>query len=363
VVAAAHAELPVTTPRRRWRAVAATGCAAAAAALGATAVAAPNSDVGHFVRNVLGIDEARPKPALVHIPGGGRLLVHAGDSAWVVAADGSRRRLGAFDGAAWSPHGLFVVAWRDHTLTALTPTGTPRWSVSRPGPVSAARWAPGDGFRIAYREGSMLRVVNGDGTGDHAYAAALPTVAPAWQPGADHVLAYVTAGGRIAVAAVDERRTLWHSRPLATAAFGLRWSADGRRLAVVTPTGVRIWAADGRLLRRIAVAGISSAIWAPRGNRLAVVQPGAGGASRLVLYGSAQGPRTLFTAPGALGTPSWSPDGTRILVPWSQAGQWLFLRVSGPVPAVDAVAGIARQFAPGAGRAAFPDAVSWISRP
>ena len=134
-----------------------------------------------------GSASATPQPALVHVPGGGRLLVQGGDGAWVVFADGAKRRLGGYAGAAWSPHGRFVIAWQGSELTALDPGGRVRWSLARAGRVDMARWAPVDGFRIAYLAGDELRVVNGDGTGDRRFAAARRDVAPAWRPDDAHV--------------------------------------------------------------------------------------------------------------------------------------------------------------------------------
>ncbi len=66
----------------------------------------------------------------------------------------------------------------------------------------------------------------------------------------------------------------------------------------------------------------------------------------------------LFSGPGRLGTPAWSPDGSRILTPWPEANQWLFLQPDGDGP-VATVANIAQQFAPGVTRPAFPDSVTW----
>ena len=150
------------------------------------------------------------------VPGGGRLLVQGGDGTWVVSADGAKRRLGAFAGASWSPNGLFVIAWQGRELTALDPAGHVRWSLARGERVALARWAPVDGFRIAYLAGGELRIVNGDGTADHRYATARRDVAPAWRPDATHVLAYVDARARVNVVAVDSRRRLWRSEPLPT---------------------------------------------------------------------------------------------------------------------------------------------------
>ena len=170
VVRAAYAGYAPRRRRRPWPALVAAVALSVVVAAGAAAAAAPRSDVGRWVRDVLGAGEPGARPVLARLPGGGRLLVRAGDSAWVVAPDGSKRRLGAYDGASWSPHGRFVVAWRGHELAALDPRGRVRWSLARSRePVTAARWAPVDGFRIAYLAGSALRVVNGDGTGDRRH--------------------------------------------------------------------------------------------------------------------------------------------------------------------------------------------------
>ena len=131
VVRAAYAGYAPRRRRRPWPALVAAVALSVVVAAGAAAAAAPRSDVGRWVREVLGAGEPGARPVLARLPGGGRLLVRAGDSAWVVAPDGSKRRLGAYDGASWSPHGRFVVAWRGHELAALDPRGT-RAVVARP---------------------------------------------------------------------------------------------------------------------------------------------------------------------------------------------------------------------------------------
>jgi hypothetical protein len=166
--------------------------------------------------------------------------VQAGGGTWVVGDDGAKRRLGAYEGASWSPHGRFVIAWRDRELTAVTPGGTVRWSLARRGIVRTARWGPVDGFRIAYLAGRSLRIVNGDGTGDRRYGAARAQVAPAWRPDERHVLAYVDRAGRVDVVAVDSRARLWRSAPVPGIA-ALAWSADGQRLLALTRRRTLIW--------------------------------------------------------------------------------------------------------------------------
>jgi Tol biopolymer transport system component len=334
----------------------------ALAVVGVGAVRAPDSALGRWVRDVLGTGEPAARPALGHIPGGGRLLVTGAGDAWVVAGDGARRRLGAFSGAAWSPHGLFVAAWRGGQLTAVDPGGRVRWSLSRPSPIGAARWAPVDGFRIAYLAGGRLRIVNGDGTGDRDLAPARADVAPAWRPDNTHVLAYSDPAGRVTVVAVDNGRRLWRSRPVGRL-VQLAWSPRGDRLLGVTRGGLVLFDGTGRrIASRRAPAGwtVSASAWSPDGRSIALVRHD-GAAPRSELLVARAGPRlrerVLFTGPGRFGAPAWSPGGGRLLVPWPDADQWLFLRPHGG--SVDAVADIARQFAPGRARAAFPTAVEW----
>jgi hypothetical protein len=115
------------------------------------------------------------------------------------------------------------------------------------------------------------------------------------------------------------------------------------------------------------------AVWAPRGTSVALVRSRARSSrSEVVVLDSERGleERPLFSRLGRFGAPAWSPDGRWLLVPWPAADQWLFLPVgavgSGAAAAAQATAGrrtavanIARQFAPGAERGAFPHSVSW----
>jgi len=359
VVRAAWSEREPIRARRRWAPVLAVAACLLAAVVVAGSLTAPGDAVARWVSEVLGgggREDARP--ALVRVPGGGRLLV-TGGGAWVVSADGSRRRLGAYAGASWSPHGRFVVAWRGGELRAVEPGGRVRWSLSRRGTISAARWAPVDGFRIAYLSGGSLRVVNGDGTGDRRLAAARP-IAPAWRPDGDHVLAYVDRRWRVRMVAVDSGEELWRSRPLRDGVTKVAWSPDGTRLLVATARPWLVFGRDGLLLaRRSLPEGFvaDDFAWSPRGGRVALVRRNER-RSDVVLVAADGRSRLLFTGPGRFGRVAFSPDGRRLLVPLPHADQWLFLS-TGRDGRVGTVANIGRQFAAGPRPGPFPDAVEW----
>jgi len=369
VVSAAYAEHEPQRrrpSRRRLLALLAVAALVPIGAAGGAAASAPDSGVGGWVRDVLGVGERDATPALVEVPGGGRLLVQGGDGPWVVSGDGAKRRLGDYAGAAWSPNGLFVVAWQDRALTALTPGGEVRWSLPRPERVGLARWSPVDGFRVAYLAGGELRVVYGDGTNDRRLAAAA-RVAPAWRPDAAHVLAYVDARNRVVVRAADSRELLWRSDAL-TDPVKLAWSADGRTLLAATRRSIAVFDAAGRLLysRPMPAASVlEDAEPAPRGSQVAVVRRfAAAGRSEVLLLDGSRGlrERELFTGPGRFGSVAWSPAGGRLLIGWQEPDQWLFLRPIRPRggdSVASAVANIARQFMPGAARPAFPRSVQW----
>jgi hypothetical protein len=340
VVRAAHAgRSPAPRRGRSARILLAVGGAAAVLAVGLSPAGAR---VGDFVEDVgeamgIGVDDARP--ALRSLPAAGELLVDSGDGIWIVRDDGSKRRLGDYEQAAWSPRGLFVVVARGSELLAIEPDGTVRWSLDAPGRVRDPRWSP-SGFRIAYRAGGDLWVVAGDGSAERRIAFEVAPQAPAWRPAGSaklsqggfgtHVLRYVAADGEVRVADVDTARPL-EVTPADRRALFYAEGGDGA-VEAVSP--------DGRRLARLD--------WDRRRARLAVGS--AGGRSS---------PRILFSGPGRFTPPVWSPDGRWILIGWPEADQWLFID-----PAErrrpDAVDAITRVFDPGdTGSAGFPRPVSW----
>jgi hypothetical protein len=268
------------------------------------------------VRSAVGVEHA--EPALVALPAAGRLLVDSSAGSWLVGADGSKRLLGRYASSGWSPHGLFEVVTRGHELAAVDPKGNVRWSLERAGVVHDAAWSP-DGYRIAYLAGRSLRVVAGDGTGDHLLAETVGPVAPVWKPGAEHVLTYVTASGAVRDIDADAGTTiaLRHTRERPKL---LVWSHDGSRLFV-------------------AGAAVVDAAWAPDGNRLATVTYDAAHDRSTVVLGS----RTMFQGTGRIDGLSWSPDGRWLLLGWRTADQWVFAPVRGGRH-IRAVASISAQF-------------------
>jgi dipeptidyl aminopeptidase/acylaminoacyl peptidase len=325
----------------------------------AVTVAAASTPPGAAVRGLVvrvlgGEPPPAPRARLGPLPAG-RMLVTSPRGAWVVERDGSRRLLGPYAGATWSPRGLYAAVWARDELRAVAPDGRVAWGLRVPGRVSDARWSP-DGFRIAYRRGDGLGVVAGDGTGGRPLAARVLPAAPAWRPGAPHTLAWVGADGRVVVRDVDGGDLVWRSpAPVVSSARELSWSADGDLLLVRGAGELQLAdVATGRVepVRLPAGERPVGAAWAPRGRRLAVVarQPERD-VSRLLVAPAAPRirDRPVFATKGRLGAPVWSPDGARVLVRGSEADEWLLLPASPRAgrargPRVVAIAPVARRF-------------------
>ena len=195
---AAFAEREPTPQRRSWKPVAAI---ALALVIVAGLLSPPGRAVLDEIREVVGVEQSAP--ALFSLPAPGRLLVTADSGAWVVDADGSKRRLGSYREASWSPFGRFVVASRRNELVALTPEGEVRWTLARPD-VRFPRWGgTKTDTRIAYLSAGTLRIVGGDGKGDRLLDSRPGDRAPLWRPGSAHVLIYERRDGSIRVVDVD----------------------------------------------------------------------------------------------------------------------------------------------------------------
>lgn len=366
VVRAAYAEREPGRPRlRRLRPLLAL---AVVLGLVGAAVSPPGQAVGDWIQERIE-GEQPAEPALFRLPASGRLLVVSDRGPWIAHRDGSKRLLGRYADASWSPNGLFVVATRAHQVVAVEAVEPPldiRWSVTRPGVVAQARWSLGDGFRVAYREGETLRVVDGDGTDDRLLARRVAPVAVAWRPqrAAEHVLAYADARDRVHVVDVDTRRELWPAQPVPEVRR-LLWSADGQRLLAVRKHRLDLFLSGGRHARTVTLPDghtVLDATFAPRGRAWAYTDYDPAANRGRVL---ASGGRTLFPGAGRLQDLAWSPDGRWLLVGWPDADQWLFLRLSrAEVGKVDAVEHISREFDPGGGGSeSFPRVAGWCCAP
>ena len=254
-------------PRRLLPAVAFAVLAAAVAA----ALTPPGRAVVDRVREALGVERA--EQALFSLPADGRLLVVSDSGAWLVSRDGSKRRLGDYRVAACSPFGRFVAAARERELAALEPDGDVRWTLARNGITDVAWGGTAADTRIAYLAGGTLRVVAGDGTGDHALG---PADSFRWLPGARHRLA-VAAGGRTMVVDADTGAVVAREPPPAPQSAGIRRAGGTSRVL-----------ADGRV-RFEGTGTFRDATPSPDGRWLAFVWPEV---DQLVFV-TASGPREL----------------------------------------------------------------------
>jgi hypothetical protein len=313
---------------------------AAAVILGAAIATPPGHAVFQKVREAVGVQQA--EPALFSLPSSGRLLVVSADhgGVWLIHDNGLKRRIGSYTDAEWSPHGLYVIATTPHQLVALDVNDGIRWTLPR-----RASWPRWEGTRvdtrIAYMTPTGLRVVAGDGTGDHVLDRYAQDVPPAWDPRRLHTVAYFS-GGAIVLRNADSGQVVWRA-PISVLPSDLVWSSDGRYLAVTSSHKVIVLTQQGRVHRTVTTLGegFVDAAFQPRTHRLALsIRTPTGSEVRVVDVDRPGHARTLFAGPGTFGDFVWSPDGRWLLLAWPTADQWLFLHGS----RVHAVGNIKEQF-------------------
>jgi hypothetical protein len=337
VVKRAYAERP---PRRASNTVLLASVAALVVAVAAAVLSPPGRAVFERMREAVGVEHAAP--ALFSLPASGRLLVVSAEhgGVWLVHDNGLKRRIGSYDDAEWSPHGLYFIATRRNELLAVDPNGGVRWSLARRN-VSWPRWeGTRTDTRIAYLAASGLRVVAGDGTGDHLLDRYAQDVPPAWDPARLHTLAYYS-GGAIVLRRADGP-VVWRA-PVTVLPTSLVWSGDGRELAVVSTKRIVVLDAAGHVRRTISQLGaeLLQATFRPGSHRLAVSirHPGRSEV-KLVDVDRPGTAKLLFAGPGVFGDVAWSPSGDWLLVAWPTADQWVFLHGA----RVHAVGNIREQF-------------------
>jgi hypothetical protein len=376
-LSAAYADRrPVTQPARvPVRLAVAVGLAAVILALVLTPAGAKVLDL---VRDVVKPNAKEATP-LTSLPAQGDLLVESSQGPWVVHRDGSQRLLGDYLQASWSPHGYFAAVTNAQQLVAVEPDGTVRWSLNRPHPLDP-RWLPDTGYRIAYRTGPEMRVVAGDGTGDHLVDPNVAPTPPAWAPplpaakmtggkGA-YVLALAKPDGSVEEVNAQTREVLWRTAPGPVPEV-LDWSADGSWLAALSRTRLRVFSGlEGHLVRSVRLprgTHATDGAFARRSRSFAVTATeqtahGRRSEALVIPLGTPDPkPRALLADPGTFSSLAWSPDGGWLLVAWPDADAWVFVRPQRPGH-VHTVGNITQQFDPSArsaGTMAFPRPAGW----
>ena len=338
--AAFAARQPAPRPSH-WPRAAAVALAVAAV-LGA-AFTSPGQAVLDEIREVVGVERA--EQALFALPAPAKLLVASDSGVWVVQEDGSRRRLGDYREASWSPFGRFVVAARANELAALELDGDVRWSLAREG-VNSPRWTGTEtDTRIAYVDSTGLRVVAGDGTGDRLLVRGFHG-AIAWRPGDGFELA-VANGREVRLLDTTGGKTLWRRARGGTIPTEMTWSSDGRRLLVAGGRSVVVFDARGAVPYELGpgAAPVTSAALAPHGRSLVFAQEVDRRTQLWVvprIRPDAGAARRLFSGSGRFEQVAWSPDGSWVIVAWGAADQWVFVHANGA--GIRAVSNISRQF-------------------
>lgn len=328
----------------------------AVASVLAAVVSPPGRSVVDSLREAIGVEGARP--ALFSLPAPGRLLVTGESGPWVVQTDGSKRALGSYETATWSPRGRFVAVTRANELAALEPSGRTRWSLARPR-VAAARWGgTRTDTRIAYASGDRLRVVGGDGRGDRVEFSApdVPEAPFAWVPGSPRLLAHSTQGilRLLDIAAGGEE--IWSAR--VQQPFVLSWTTDGTRLVVVSRGALSVFDARGRRVVRHELAGRATAASVNPTTHSVAVALRLRGSERSEVFTfsldrQSAPQRRLFGGTGSFDGLAWAPNGRWLLVAWQDADQWVFVR-TGRTPRIAAVSNVSAQF-----EGSFPRIEAW----
>lgn len=327
-VRAAYRERPAPVaarPRRRLAAV-----PLVAVLLAAVVFSPAGATVTRIINRALSVPHIARVPGLT-LPAPGRLLVSNAHGTWIVSGHGSVRSVGPWSQASWSPRGLYVAVASASAVAAVSPNGTVAWRQPARR-VSDPSWYVPSGYRVAYRSGAQLREIAGDGRADHLLATRVAPIAPAWRPGHDFQVAYVTSSGAVVVRGGDTGALVWHTGPHPGRPLALSWSPLGTRLVLVTSVGAWLYlpGASPPLSLRLPVrAPVVAAAASPDGRRLAVLRGGTTPQLQLAdLTAPTRGPRTLLSGL-AVAEPTWSPDSAWLVLSWPGEDQWLFVRTDG----------------------------------
>jgi hypothetical protein len=347
------------------RMILAVACCALAALIALGTVSAPRQAFARWFRDAFGLS-AQPHTVRIlgGLPGGGRLLVNTARGPWLVNANGSRHYLGSYAGASWSPHSLYLVAWRGTELSALNLAGARQWVITAPGPITTARWSP-DGYRIAFLAQNSLLVAAGDSSGEHTLSDAAAPVPPAWQPqtGSVHRVTFVRRDGSVEQIDTDTGALVWRVRPPAPARQ-LVWSPDGGRLLVIGGHELTEYSASGQLISTVSPSPrttIEATAFISARRFVLISQPVGGDSDSIQLrqLGSTAPPVVLYTGVEQLAGLAASPTDQWLLATSPTADQWIFIHIGTP-PKLLATSAITTKFQrPDTTVTSFPQLDGW----
>lgn len=332
-----------------------------AAAIVGFALTPAGADVREWIADTVDPGIERAETRLGSLPVGGSLLVESRDGVWTVSEDGSRRRLGDYGMATWSPNALFVGVSKGPELAAITPLGETRWVRPVSARVTAFDWSTDDGDRIAYLVGGTdLHVMAADNSSSELLDGDVSGFPPAWRPDLSdskirRQLAYGDGDGAIRVIDLDTRRELFSHFP-GFEVRSLEWAADGSMLLMAgretlalryAPKTAMTWG-PGRGGARWSEAAMSPVV----NDEVAAVSR-SNGRSRLELLRQSSVEKVI-SFPSRVSDLTWSPNGEWILLGLPDANQWLFVRPKDGE--VRAVSNVEEQFE---STGSFPRVAGW----
>jgi Tol biopolymer transport system component len=270
--------------------------------------------------------------------GSGVVVYERGAEIFVANADGSgeknltRGRVHHAEDPDVSPDGTRIVfddyiAPVSHRAMVMNVDGSGLHQVGRVHRTQPApEWSP-DGALIAYGgppEGT-LDVVAPDGSGLRTIATDVDSFGFSWAPSSLEI-AYGSTNNVQAVTIVNgARRTIAQAR-----ANGVSWSPDGSKIAFTTNLGQRLWlvGADGAAAREVLFTegSVDALSWSPNSDLIAFgAERRLGEPARIFALDVTSGGAIALTTPvfgEGSHSPSWSPDGSRLVYERERIGHF-----------------------------------------
>ena len=219
------------------------------------------------------------------------------------------------------------------------------------------RWSP-DGTRLAFSDGFDIRVLSaGGGPAQRITKDTTENRGPAWSPDGTKIAFSGTKNNEVGIYIINADGSGASRRVGSESGGGPSWSPDGKKIAYVTFDSamgsiVTINVDGSPAPTKLATGYVTAAAWSPDGRKLLFRQY----PSIVTINADGGGLQTLATWPGTIPSPdngdaaepSWSPDGTRIVLTVSKR---------------DGTCRIATMLADGSGRSELPGPATCDSSP